>query len=25
VAFSGFACAHRIGADLGLNPWALPD
>jgi prolycopene isomerase len=24
VAFSGFACAHRIGADLGLNPWALP-
>jgi len=25
VAFSGFACAHRIGADLGLNPWALPN
>ena len=25
VAFSGFACAHRIGADLGINPWALPD
>ncbi len=25
VAFSGFACAHRLGADLGLNPWALPD
>ncbi len=24
VAFSGFACAHRIGADLGLNPFALP-
>jgi prolycopene isomerase len=24
VAFSGFACAHRIGADLGLNPWELP-
>ena len=25
VAFSGFACAHRIGADLGLNRWQLPD
>ena len=25
VAFSGFACAHRVGADLGLNPWDLPD
>ena len=25
VAFSGFACAHRIGADLGLNHWSLPD
>ncbi len=25
VAFSGFACAHKIGADLGLNPWELPD
>ena len=24
VAFSGFACAQRVGADLGLNPWALP-
>jgi prolycopene isomerase len=24
VAFSGFACAHRIGVDLGLNPWAPP-
>ncbi|BEV36460.1 carotenoid isomerase [Synechococcus sp. M16CYN] len=24
VAFSGFACAHRVGADLGLNPWNLP-
>ncbi len=24
VAFSGYACSHRIGADLGLNPWALP-
>jgi prolycopene isomerase len=24
VAFSGFACAHRIGADLRLNPWKLP-
>ena len=24
VAFSGFACAHRVGADLGLNSWALP-
>ena len=24
VAFSGFACAHLIGADLGLNPWRLP-
>ena len=25
VAFSGYACSHRIGADLGLNPWSLPD
>jgi prolycopene isomerase len=25
VAFSGFACAHRIGADLGINTWALPE
>ncbi|MGC6483036.1 MAG: carotenoid isomerase [Synechococcus sp.] len=24
VAFSGYACSHRIGADLGLNRWALP-
>ena len=24
VAFSGFACAHRVGADLGLNAWELP-
>ena len=24
VAFSGYACSHRIGADLGLNPWTLP-
>jgi len=24
VAFSGFACAHRVGADLSLNRWALP-
>jgi prolycopene isomerase len=24
VAISGFACAHRISADLGPNPWALP-
>ena len=24
VAFSGFACAHRIGSDLGLNAWSLP-
>ena len=24
VAFSGYACSHRIGADLGLNPWPLP-
>ncbi|WP_320677053.1 carotenoid isomerase [Prochlorococcus sp. MIT 1300] len=24
VAFSGFACAHLIGADLGINPWELP-
>ena len=24
VAFSGFACAHRIGAKLGINPWSLP-
>ena len=25
VAFSGFACAHKIGAKLGLNPWSLPE
>lgn len=25
VAFSGFACSHLIGADLGINPWALPN
>jgi prolycopene isomerase len=25
VAFSGFACAHRIGADLGLNSWKLQE
>ncbi len=24
VAFSGFACAHLIGADLGVNSWSLP-
>ena len=24
VAFSGFACAHKIGASLGLNSWELP-
>ena len=24
VAFSGYACSHRIGADLGLNSWSLP-
>ncbi len=25
VAFSGYACAHRIGSELGINPWSLPD
>ncbi len=25
VAFSGFACAHRIGSELGINAWKLPD
>ncbi len=25
VAFSGYACAHKIGAKLGINPWALPN
>ncbi|WP_269622597.1 carotenoid isomerase [Prochlorococcus marinus] len=24
VAFSGFACAHKIGSELGINSWALP-
>ena len=24
VAFSGYACAHKIGADLGINAWNLP-
>ena len=24
VAFSGFACAHKVGADLGINPKELP-
>ncbi len=24
VAFSGFACAHKIGAELGINAWSLP-
>ena len=24
VAFSGFACAHRIGAFLKINKWSLP-
>ncbi len=24
VAFSGFACAHKIGAQLGVNQWKLP-
>tara|TARA_Y100001968_G_scaffold332955_1_gene393258 strand:- start:2357 stop:3919 length:1563 start_codon:yes stop_codon:yes gene_type:complete len=24
VAFSGFACAHKIGSKLGLNKWSLP-
>ena len=24
VAFSGFACAHKIGADLRINNWVLP-
>ncbi|WP_320674866.1 carotenoid isomerase [Prochlorococcus sp. MIT 1341] len=24
VAFSGFACAHRIGSELGINAWNLP-
>ncbi len=25
VAFSGYACAHKIGAKLGVNEWKLPD
>ena len=25
VAFSGFACAHKIGAQLGINKWELPN
>ena len=25
VAFSGFACAHKIGASLGINSWNLPE
>ena len=25
VAFSGFACAHKIGSDLGINDWNLPN
>lgn len=25
VAFSGFACAHKIGAQLGINPRSLPN
>ena len=25
VAFSGFACAHKIGAKLKINPWDLPE
>ena len=25
VAFSGFACAHKVGAKLGINPWSLPN
>ncbi len=25
VAFSGFACAHKIGSHLGINSWDLPD
>ncbi len=24
VAFSGYACSHRIGSDLGINAWELP-
>tara|TARA_Y100001968_G_scaffold333229_1_gene394840 strand:- start:3202 stop:4764 length:1563 start_codon:yes stop_codon:yes gene_type:complete len=25
VAFSGFACAHKIGASIGINKWRLPN
>ncbi len=25
VAFSGYACAHKIGSKLGLNSWSLPE
>tara|TARA_Y100001968_G_C19302950_1_gene690074 strand:+ start:1 stop:909 length:909 start_codon:yes stop_codon:yes gene_type:complete len=25
VAFSGYACAHIIGAKLGINKWKLPE
>ncbi len=25
VAFSGFACAHKIGKKLGINKWELPE
>ncbi len=24
VAFSGYACAHKIGSKLGMNKWELP-
>ena len=25
VAFSGYACAHKIGAKLNINSFKLPD
>ena len=25
VAFSGYACAHKIGKKLGINKWELPE
>ena len=25
VAFSGYACAHKIGTKLGMNKWELPE
>ena len=25
VAFSGYACAHKIGSELGINEWQLPN